>query len=513
MSMKKVLLIIIDALSARHVRQAFDDGALPTMRRLAELGEMHEQCTSIFPSITPAATASIITGRYPSEHGVPGAFSYDTANDRVNYFGDDVWAILRKGFAQFFNDFVVGLNEDVLCSPTLFQAVERAGKLAASLNYMIFHGDKKHPVDVPWLLRLAPGVPWRHEVRGPDLLCLGDMVTGRARRDEDELSGPGGVFKRFGFHDEATAAFLLELVKQNGLRDLTVAYFPNNDFDSHSDGPTTALETLANVDDHLAETFGACGGIEAFLKDTAVVITGDHSQSDLIADEDARGIDLNALLEEYPTVPAGDEWTNDDQLMVCPNLRACRIYVRRGRWRDLDTIVDRMLADRRIDQVIWLTDGDGAGDADDADDKARFNFHVMTRAGKLTFRRATGEGRGRDAFGNRWDFDGSLEPVAAELDADGRLTFSDYPNALERIATSFPKPTGGDLWVTAHVGYEFKLADTKIHDCGSHGSLHELDSTSPMILAGAPDGVKLPRCLRTIDTAGLCAKIVGVDFP
>ena len=37
------------------------------VQRLADAGEMHQGSATIFPSITPAATTSIITGCYPAE--------------------------------------------------------------------------------------------------------------------------------------------------------------------------------------------------------------------------------------------------------------------------------------------------------------------------------------------------------------------------------------------------------------------------------------------------------------
>lgn len=498
--MKKVLLVIIDALSSRHVNVALDDGRLPNMQALVERGEKHDECISIFPSITPAATASIITGCYPAEHGIPGAFFYDTGGDHVFYFGDDIWAILREGVGDFINDFLVRLNLELLSAPTLFQRVEQAGKRAACLNYIIMRGEQKHPVDIPWLLRLFPGVPWKEEITGPDLLCLGDLVAGRPRREEDELSAAGGPFRRYGFQDDSTAQFLLELAKQNALRDLTVAYFPDNDYDSHAKGPTSAIDTLENVDRHLGELFDVCGGVDSFLKDTAILITGDHSQSDLTADEEARGVDVDELLTEFSIVNAGDDWTSDDQIMACPNMRACQIYLRRGRWDDLPRIVERLLSEQRVDQVIWRTELEDS-----------FQFHVRKREfDELTFRKTDG-GAGRDAFGTVWDWEGDLEVVDARVTADGRLEYGDYPNAFERIATSFIKPAGGDIWVTARLGHEFVMCNTKLHPAGSHGSLHVWDSTSPMILAGAPEGIALPEHVRTIDAASLCMQILGLE--
>lgn len=332
-------------------------------------------------------------------------------------------------------------------------------------------------------------------------MFLGDLVAGRPREEEDVIDAPGGLFRRFGFQDDSTASFLLEIARQNAWRDLTVAYFPDNDFESHSAGPTSAISTLENVDRHLGELFEVCGGIESFLRDTSILITGDHAQSDLISDEEARGIPADELLEDFSVVKAGEDWTNDDQLMVCPNMRACQIYLRRGRWAHLEEIVDSLLAEQRVDQVIWRTDSD-----DDL-----YRYHVRKRdSGELTFWESE-SGRGSDAFGNTWDWSGSLKGIDAKVPDSRRITYGDYPNALERIATSFAKPAGGDLWATARVGHEFKLPETALHAGGSHGSLHAWDSTSPVILAGAPGGVSLPRHLRTVDAAGLCLRILEVD--
>lgn len=502
--MKKVLLVVIDALSTRHVKDAFADNRLPNLQRLVELGEMHEQCISIFPSITPAATASIITGVYPCDHGILGAFFCNTEEDHVYFFGDDIWVVLRKGSGEFFNEFLVGLNQKVLAAETLFEKVEKQGKRAASLNYLIHRGAERHAVNVPWLLRLVPGVPWKEEAAGPDLLYLGDFVTTKPRPDGEPLSGPGGPFHRFGFEDDNTGALLLEMERENAWRDLTVAYFPDNDYVSHAEGPTTAITTLENVDSHLGSLFEQAGGIEKFLERTAIVITGDHSQTDMVSDDAAQSIDLDELLDSFSLVPPGQQWTTDDQLMICPNMRACQIYLRRNRWKDLEAILDRLLSERRIDQIMWRDDRD----------PAQTRFHVAKREmGRLTFwRSGREEAHGRDSFGNHWRWEGDLRPVDAQVASDGQLQYGDYPNALERIATSFARPAGGDLWLTAQPGHEFRLIDTEIHPGGSHGSLHVDDSSAPMILAGAPPGIALPEHLRIIDTPNLCLEILGLSI-
>jgi predicted AlkP superfamily pyrophosphatase or phosphodiesterase len=69
----KVLLVVIDAASPRVVCPAIQTDRLPNLKRVAESGTMHAGALTIFPSITPAATTSIITGAYPAAHGIAGA--------------------------------------------------------------------------------------------------------------------------------------------------------------------------------------------------------------------------------------------------------------------------------------------------------------------------------------------------------------------------------------------------------------------------------------------------------
>ncbi|MCA9070109.1 MAG: hypothetical protein KDA84_14350, partial [Planctomycetaceae bacterium] len=87
-----------------------------------------------------------------------------------------------------------------------------------------------------------------------------------------------------------------------------------------------------------------------------------------------------------------------------------------------------------------------------------------------------------------------------------------YPNAFERIATSFFEVTG-HLWVTARLGKEFCLPETGANSKGSHGSLHREDSTAPLIVAGLPDGLDLPERMRAVDIAPLCMEILGIRPP
>src|SRR5918995_647653 len=153
----KVLLVVIDAATPRVVCPAVQTGRLANLKRIADAGSMHQASVTIFPSITPAATTSIITGSYPAEHGIAGAAWFDRDRNEVAYYGDDFWVIAKEGFGEFLRDFLVRLNGDRLKAPTLFEMVERAGRTAACLNYLVFRGGYPHHVRIPGVIAALPG--------------------------------------------------------------------------------------------------------------------------------------------------------------------------------------------------------------------------------------------------------------------------------------------------------------------------------------------------------------------
>ena len=521
--MKKVLLIIIDALASRVVDPAMDQGRLPNLRRLRAAADVRTNSIAVFPSITPAATTSLITGCYPGEHGISGAYWYIPDEKRVVYFGYDFWAILENGIGSFFDEFLLKLNTDHLRVKTLFQRVEEQGLSAASLNYLIYHGDHHHDLKLPPLQRLLPdaisdllpSAAAATTVDGPTLLYFGDLVQ-TPLSDGSKLSFKGGITNRLGFTDDSSADMLVHMLDNDVLPDLTVAYFPGNDSRSHEVGPERALDHLEEVDQRLGDVYAAFGGLERMLDQVAVVLTGDHSQSDVLPEEEQPGIRLDELLESFEVADAGTAMSDEDDLVVCPNLRAAQIYFHTPRQDYLERVVAELMRDERIDQVLWSAEffeADGRG------------FHVVSRArGRVhVWPGDSGPDHATDEYGNVWSWTGNLEAVDGHVsdgtgggDADGVITFGDYPNAFERIAQLLNLDVAGHLWVTSKPGYELCLEHTLIHaGGGSHGSLHVLDSVSPLWVAGAPDDVgpigdAQVQNLRSVDLVPICLAILGI---
>ena len=495
----KVVLIVIDAATPHVVCPAIRTGRLPVLHRLVDAGAMHEASASIFPSITPAATTSIITGTYPFEHGIAGASWFDEQRQEVAYYGDDFWVIAREGFGAFIRDFLLRLNGDRLRAPTLFEMVERSGRTAACLNYLVFRGNHPHRAHIPKVVAAVPGVPLSETIEGPSVLCLGDFAGATTQRGT--LKGKSGLFHRFGMDDASSGVLLRELFAA-GLPDFTVAYFADNDYRSHEVGPYAALDVIERIDRMLGEAFAAAGGIDRVLEDTCVVITSDHGHCDIVSDAERGAIALDRLLSDFRQAELGGAWRARDEIMICPNMRAAQIYLRQPTAEMVERIARQTLTDARVDQVIWRT----------GLNRERHEYTVASARGRLTFAPAGDHAAAVDAFGGGWQWQGDAEVVDLQVEG-GALDFGQYPNAFERIAGVLDLDQSGEIWMTARPGHEFQVQGNKAHIGGaSHGALHALDSLSPLIMAGGPVRPHLPRALRGVDVAPLCMHLLGMTM-
>ena len=499
----KLLLIVIDGASPRVFCPAVQTGRLQTMQALAGRGTMHASSVSIFPSITPAATCTIVTGCYPAGHGIQGAAWLQDGEGPVAYYGDDLWVVAREGVGAFLRDFLRQLNGERLHAPTLFELIEGAGRQAASLNYLVYRGLREHQVRLPGLVAMLPGAPVEATVRGPSMLALGTLVESGLQRGKKHRQ-KGGPLHRFGMDDEGTGALLCSLIETGAMPDFTVAYFADNDFRSHEVGPHEALPVLDRVDGMLRAAFDRAGGIDAFLRDTAVVITSDHGHCEVLDDADRAAVRLDDLLKDVVRLATlGAPWTDRDEAMICPNMRAAQIYLRSPSPALRDRIVSRLLEDSRVDHVLWRAEPHSADAA----------FVVGSARGSLRFGRAQGDGGSLcDAFGTAWRWSGDLDVL--DVRAGGsRLEYGVYPNAFERIEGALASDQSGDIWVTARPGCEFEVPGGKAHVGGaSHGALHALDSLSPVIVSGVPRGFVLPEQMRSVDIAPLCMQLLGLPM-
>ena len=108
---RRVLLIGLDGASFRLLQPLIAAGELPELARLMDSG-CHGELRSTFPSLTPPAWSTVVTGKNPGKHGI---FS----------FRELAWAGYGSG----------GLvTADSLRARTLWDIVGEAGKLVGAVN-------------------------------------------------------------------------------------------------------------------------------------------------------------------------------------------------------------------------------------------------------------------------------------------------------------------------------------------------------------------------------------------
>lgn len=499
--MKKVLLILIDALTSRVITPLILEGELPHFRQLVDRGYYHPECISIFPSITHACLSSIATGEYPRNHGVLGSHWYIEEDQEIAYYGVGSNIILNKGIDSFIEEFVYKLNHERLSADTLFQKVEKQGLEAASLNFLIFRGDHEHTFNPPFPMDLLPNVPRSLKVQGPRNLWLGSFVQDSHLGLEAPNLIPNPT-NWYGFEDKSTFELLIQLAKQGNFPDLTVAYFGENDFISHDFGPENTVDNLKQLDTYLGELFDAAGGIESLLSELCLIITGDHSH-DSIRDEPGLAIiSLGELLSDYELSEVGYGWEDPDELMICTNMRAAQIYFHQPQPDRIHEVIDKLIPDDRIDLIIGkaavLNKGRG--------------YCIASKPGQEIvqfWRGEEGLDTAVDDHGNQWSWTGDLSIVDGQV-KDGHLTFYNYPNAFERIEGVLESKHSGQLWLSAAPGFEFAYTSAATHvGGGSHGALHRSDSVVPLLVASPPATFEMPAHPRIVDITPICLSILG----
>lgn len=493
------VLFVVDALAFDIVKEQTRAGQLSNLDRLMQQGSLRE-CASIFPSITPAATCSIATGSYPRSHGIEGSCWMNQIANDVAYFGDDWRMLLQEGFKDYLVDFADRLNYERLLQPTIYEQLAAQGVESAAINFMWFRGPHTHKRSTPLELQLV-ATKLSSEVWGPKFLKLGDFVESMPSGCGDIPGERTGLTGRYGFHDETTAACVLEMARSKAFPAFTLAYFPLNDFAAHKHGLTYAAETrLANFDQFLGEFVEAIGGWSKLGQDYSMVIVGDHSQSQPRDSAESMGqIRLDEHLGDYTLADTAKGFQGEEEILICPNMRAAAIYQSIHCATTTERIIGTLLSLEGVDQVI----------VQDPSSESSGMITVKTAdRGQMSFAASSdsdGERPTIDRYGNRWQIHGDTSCVDIELENHDSIVEGDYPNVLERIHGVF---TGGPppIWVTARPGFEFSIAETKPHQMGSHGSLHREDSVSALLATEGVDFDRLPspQFPRIVDVMDLC---------
>jgi Type I phosphodiesterase / nucleotide pyrophosphatase len=451
----KLVLVVVDALKPAMLERAAEEGKAPHFAEILRRGTYFRECASVFPSLTPPASATITTGASIDRHGIPSIDWYHRGEGRYVDYGSSSQAVRTFGVIRTLTDTVYNMNFDHLSrgQETFFERLDDAGVRTACTPFLIFRGRTRHEIGVQgFLRRVARAANFRHAVYGPAELFYGELYATREVECPPTLARPGTRDPYSG----CVGAF----VERNDLYDFMLFSLPDNDHFSHRRGPAATVTSIARADRHLGELIEAGGGVDRFFDDHAVILMADHSQTAV-----EHRIRLDQALGDWRVLLPNDPEPSVAELAVCPGARSAMVYAlgdEEGRAPRVVRVLEQLKALDGAEVLAWREPGQAC---------------IWTERGELRFRPGD---RWADPYGGAWDVDGALETLELER-MDGLLSSRAYPDALGRLWAALGCAGAGDVLVSAARGYEFVDWGGADHvGGGSHGSLRRGDSLAPL---------------------------------
>jgi hypothetical protein len=481
--MKKLVLAYVDSLRTDMLKRAIREGRAPTFGRLVKRGVLVEDCVSSFPSVTPVASAEMVTGVAADRHWISGMNWYHRVERRYVEYGSSLEASRAFGIFRSLHDLIYNMNLAHL-SPeieTVFETLDDMELRTAATPFLIYRGRHRHHVSLQGLTGkvVESGIVGiDYGTWGPKELFYGDIYA--------SMPVPCKPSSVPGRRDQYSACCASELVARNRF-DFMLLSFPDNDNYSHRHGPTESVTSIERADLCMADVIRAAGGMDGFLADHALILLADHAHTDVekpleIIDGMARKFDVLRASEDRPGIA---------EVAVSPTSRAAHIYileeqdnpVRHRRVREQAASIEG------VELLTWLElpdgtpfvrKGPGHGGVEDL-------VVVVERDGSQLRFTPAGAGEGEtveDRRGRNWNLRGSLDVLEATVDG-GRIETPVYPDALGRLWSAMLAPHSGDLMVSAALGYECLDWGGAAHiGGGSHGSLRYEDSEGPLLFVG-----------------------------
>lgn len=459
---KPALLLVLDGIRPDVLQAAIRDGEAPTLATLAERGEAVWDAVSVFPSITPAATAAIATGEAPARSGIVGHAWYDEDEQRVVVYGAMTETVMASGPIKVFHNNVWRMNRDDLHAATLFETLHDRGFDGACVNFPVRRGPHTHPIRMKSIEGYLMGGRYLGpSVEGPKEYYMGDLFYSR----ETGFSGRkanGGVLRSVGINDDYAARVGAMLLKEKAAP-FNLVYFFKGDSIAHHHGLQAQRRWLQSADGYVARIFEAGGGVDRVLEDYAVMALSDHGHAPLLPKR--RYIDLRRIPNQNVSSGVKARFGNGTTVVVVPNGRSALLYLRDD--VEMRSIVQKLVARRGVDLAAWTEEG----------------WVAVRRLGReVRFRPGSGP---RDPFGRYWEIEGDPKALDIEVLEDD-VRYGEYPDAMERLWGCLHSPRCGDVVLSATPGYTFGEVSGGYHTSSDHGSLHASDSNVFVLASGVP---------------------------
>ncbi len=485
---RPIHLIIIDSWHPRLLLRELE--RLPAISHLLRAGLLDPACISTFPTVTPTALSTLVTGATPTGHGIQGIMWYSRAEDRYIHYWPSPQSFRQGTLPGVLRDILLNLNGAHLHgrTPTLFEILEGEDLSVGCVNFPIARGGHDHAARLPWLVRWASGLDKEILMRGPRHYYYGDVLRPPG-------FAPQGPFFKYGLTDRRAGDYGAAMIRAHR-PDFQLVYLNEHDLRSHQHGPMGCAFSLRIVDRQVGKLMTAYGSWDAAVSEARWILVGDHAQSD-IGGFAGYAVNVYRAFRRLKVAPLGGAGLarGGYDLAIAPNDRSALLYLADR------SLLDATLAELRtwpsIAQIAWK-DNPPAG----SEPGARITC-LQPDSGRLLSWKPGGPYR--DAFGRSWSLEGDPGVLDLRFDAH-HLIDGDYPDALGRLAGSLAGDP--DLVITAKLGYEFTTGFTM--GKGNHGSLHREDSCVPLLTVG----LKPPsRPVRTLDVVPMILDALGIARP
>ncbi|MGA2769723.1 MAG: alkaline phosphatase family protein [Bryobacteraceae bacterium] len=270
---RRAVIIDVDGVRRDTFEQVYRGGRLPNFQRIFARALWFDNASSVLPTVTMAAQASICTGTQPARHGIPGNQWFDRSAGRlIDYMTAGglicAYGLTVRGAAGCSG----GLANGHLLAPTIYEAAAQAGLTSAVYFSEYWKGAARAaPPTIAEMLGFLAGSPI-------DYRAFDSAMAGRAIAD----------------------------LKSRGLPSLVTLYFLGADGIAHNERIASQNAYLSGaVDALLGHILDAIESLDpSWRENTLFVLVSDHGRTDLVANSEDRSLkaDLQAALPAGATV-------------------------------------------------------------------------------------------------------------------------------------------------------------------------------------------------------------------
>ncbi|HEY4554391.1 MAG TPA: alkaline phosphatase family protein [Bacillaceae bacterium] len=473
---KPIIMLMVDSLMQEPMQQAIKEGKAQAIDHLMRHGHLYPDVISSYPTMSVTIDSSLLTGTYSDKHRVPGLVWFNEKEKKHVNYGSAREEVLKTGLKNVAEDSLYHLNHTHLSRDvkTLHEEVEDTGLQSASVNALVYRGNKKTKLANLNVLKKADIIHEHLEIETPALFSYGAMAQYSPHNRNNTR-----LWQGIGFNDRFSAQELIYFIKENKLPAFTLAYFPDLDKEVHKKGPKNHIKAIEKTDKELQDVLDAFGSWEKALESAIWIVMGDSGQAKVGKEKSESMIKINDLLDRYNIHKISDPLKEEHQIVIAHNERMAFVY-RVDDELDLKDIAQKLKKDERIGFVAW---------------KEGPLVHVAAGGHKEMLAFSPG-GDYIDTYGQTWLLSGDHSVLDLSKNSH-RIEYGKYPDALTRLHSALNSHSGSYLIADAKPGYEFQGEGTPIHPGGAaHGSMHEQDSLVPMVVAGTDSR---PKNMRIVD--------------